>query len=255
MFVFLNTTNFQLSASIEVMMSVKNCKYFSVKVTWGHLCRDFWARIPTVATYFSSTNGGMLQASNRPRNLPASHASNACSKTLDVPFHFAVPVANFKPKLQGSACTPCGRPIILCNLCSFAFTSDDKQEVFKILAEHVKKLFACRGNHRPIRYVSRSQPTEPYSLRASSPRVSDRTREGNHDAFDARFPRIRSMVVSAFHESKPHLPKDFPNPAQASSAKDFTRPPWLVLFEVQMFAISGESNVRSCFLFSFWCVY
>lgn len=98
---------------------------------------------------------------NRTRNLTSFYASIACLKTLDIalPFSFAVPVANLRPKAVGPACAHRGYDrIMMVNLRSLEMLARrDAGEVFKITTDNVAVgllVEVCVCNYSRIHYFS-----------------------------------------------------------------------------------------------------
>ena len=110
--------------SIEVAMLARTAKYSAWR-SRGSTCVEIsWARIPSLSQTYFSTNGGMLaKLPTAPEILPASTPAAACSKRSILRFISLYQVANLRPKVVGSACTPCVRPIMIVNLCSFALSA------------------------------------------------------------------------------------------------------------------------------------
>ena len=99
-------------------------------------------------------------------------------KTLDVPFHFAVPSGQFQTKSCRFSVHTVGTTHHDCELVFFRFVSDDVEEVFKVLADDVVGLFV-EVTIGSIDHVSRSQ-TIVNPLTFFTKRLRNRTCEGHH---------------------------------------------------------------------------
>ena len=91
-----------------------------------------------------------------PEILPASTPAAACSKTLDIALHFAIPSRQFKPKSCRLSVHTVGTPHHDSELVLLSLVSDDVGEVFKVTTDDVVGLLIKVTVGR-IHHVGRSQ--------------------------------------------------------------------------------------------------
>ena len=192
-------------------------------------------------TYFQRMVGCWQSSQPHQKSYQLQHQQPHALKRSMLRFISLYQVANLRPKVVGSACTPWVRPIMIVNLCSFAFSAMMLVKFSRSSTDDVVGLFVEVTIGR-IHHVSRSQ-TIVNPLALFTKRLRNRTCEGHHivasllldfqNTVDVKVRFSRIKATSSLGIS--------PNSAHASSAKISTSSQARYLFSsLQMFAISGR---------------
>ena len=142
-------------------------------------------------------------------------------KTLDVPFHFAVPSRQFKTKSCRLRMHTVGTAHHDRKLVFLGLVSDDVKEVFKILADDIVGLFV-EITIGSIYYVGRCQAiVNPLTLFTKS--LRNRTCESNHimTSLLLNFQNTVDVKVRFFANQSHIFLRDFPQLSPCLVSQDF----------------------------------